>query len=147
MLMLFLDPLLDAIAYGAEVTQLDAIAYGAEVRAALAQTDVMAPTWHRARRQDLCRRAQLCNYKTCLTQLVESKAFNLMVMGSSLMMGIQYFFLSLSLIYFFYCPDFSFMSLICYTKGKCIYYTTVCIARSQTDRNNTVLNMILMARS
>jgi hypothetical protein len=43
--MSFLDPLLGAIANGAEVTQL-----GAEVRAALAQTDVVAPTWHRARR-------------------------------------------------------------------------------------------------
>jgi hypothetical protein len=35
--MSFLDPLLGAIGYGAEVTQLGAIAYGAEVRAALAQ--------------------------------------------------------------------------------------------------------------
>jgi hypothetical protein len=35
--MAFLDPLLDAIAYGAEVTQLGAIGYDAEVRAALAQ--------------------------------------------------------------------------------------------------------------
>jgi hypothetical protein len=48
--MSFLDPLLGAVAYGAEVTQLGAIGYGAEVRAALAQTDVVAPTWHRARR-------------------------------------------------------------------------------------------------
>jgi hypothetical protein len=32
-----LDPLLDAIAYGAEVTQLGTIGYGAKVRAALAQ--------------------------------------------------------------------------------------------------------------
>jgi hypothetical protein len=46
--MSFLDPLLGAVAYGAEVTQLGAIDYGAEVRAALAQTDVVAPTWHRA---------------------------------------------------------------------------------------------------
>jgi hypothetical protein len=30
-LMSFLDPLLGAIAYGAEVTQLDAISYGAEL--------------------------------------------------------------------------------------------------------------------
>jgi hypothetical protein len=49
-LMSFLDPLFGVIAYGAEVTQLGAIGYGAEVRAALAQTDVVAPTWHRARR-------------------------------------------------------------------------------------------------
>jgi hypothetical protein len=35
--MSFLDPLLGAINYGAEVIQLGAIAYGAEVRAALAQ--------------------------------------------------------------------------------------------------------------
>jgi hypothetical protein len=53
--MLFLDPLLGAIANGAEVTQLGAIGYGAEVRAALAQTDVVAPTWHRS-----WRRALLC---------------------------------------------------------------------------------------
>jgi hypothetical protein len=33
--MLFLDPLLGAVACGAEVTQLGAIGYGAEVRAAL----------------------------------------------------------------------------------------------------------------
>jgi hypothetical protein len=44
--MSFLDPLLGAVAYGAEVTQLGAIGYGAEVRAALAQTNVVAPTWH-----------------------------------------------------------------------------------------------------
>jgi hypothetical protein len=35
--MSFLDPLLGAVACGAEVTQLGAIGYGAEVRAALAQ--------------------------------------------------------------------------------------------------------------
>jgi hypothetical protein len=34
--MSFLDPLLGAIAYGAEVTQLGAIDYGAEVGVALA---------------------------------------------------------------------------------------------------------------
>jgi hypothetical protein len=47
----FLDPLLGAVACGAEVTQLGAIGYGAEVLAALAQTDVVAPTWYRARRK------------------------------------------------------------------------------------------------
>jgi hypothetical protein len=50
--MSFLDPLLDAVACGAEVTQLGVIGYSAEVRAALAQTDVVAhvvaPTWYRA---------------------------------------------------------------------------------------------------
>jgi hypothetical protein len=46
--MSFLDPLFGAIGYDAEVTQLGAMYYGAEVRAALAQTDVVAPTWHRA---------------------------------------------------------------------------------------------------
>jgi hypothetical protein len=50
-LMSFSDPLLGAVACGAEVTQLGAIGYGAEVRAALAQTDVVAPTWYRARRR------------------------------------------------------------------------------------------------
>jgi hypothetical protein len=49
--MSFLDPLLGAVARGAEVTQLGAIGYGAEVRAVLAQTDVVAPTCYRARRQ------------------------------------------------------------------------------------------------
>lgn len=39
--MSFLYPLLGAIAYGVEVTQLGAIGYGAEVRAALAQIDVI----------------------------------------------------------------------------------------------------------
>jgi hypothetical protein len=58
--MSFLDPLLGAVACGAEVTQLGAIGYGAEVRAALAQTDVMAPTWYRARRHRSWRRALFC---------------------------------------------------------------------------------------
>jgi hypothetical protein len=55
--MSFLDPLLGAIVYGAEVIQLGAIGYGAKVRAALAQTDVVAPMWHRARRHTSWRRA------------------------------------------------------------------------------------------
>jgi hypothetical protein len=55
--MSFLDSLLGAVAYGAEVTQLGAIGYGAEVRVALAQTDVVAPTWYRARRHRSWRRA------------------------------------------------------------------------------------------
>jgi hypothetical protein len=46
--MSFLNPLLGAIVYGAEVTQLGAISYGAEVRAALAQPECcgaeMAPS-------------------------------------------------------------------------------------------------------
>jgi hypothetical protein len=46
--MTFLDPLLGAVAYGVEVTQLAAIGYGTDVRAAVAQTNVVAPTWHRA---------------------------------------------------------------------------------------------------
>jgi hypothetical protein len=70
--MSFLDPLLGAVACGAEVTQLGArgsgaevtqlgaIGYGAEVRAALAQTDVVAPTWYRARRHRSWRRAPFC---------------------------------------------------------------------------------------
>jgi hypothetical protein len=43
-----LDPLLGAVACGAEVTQFGDIDYGAKVRAALAQMDVVAPTWYRA---------------------------------------------------------------------------------------------------
>jgi hypothetical protein len=63
--MSFLDPLLGAVAYGAEVTQFGAIGYGAEVRAALAQTDGVAPTWHRARRHRSWRRALFCTQNLC----------------------------------------------------------------------------------
>jgi hypothetical protein len=106
-----LDPLLGAIAYGTEVTQLDAIGYGAEVRAALAQPDAVTPTWHRARHQDLWRRARLCNHKACLAQLVQRKALNLVVVGSSGGRSILFFVFVTDL--FFFCPDFLFMSLIC----------------------------------
>jgi hypothetical protein len=58
--MSFLDSLLGAVACGAEVTQLGAIAYGAEVRAALAQTDVVAPMWNRAQCHRSWRRAPFC---------------------------------------------------------------------------------------
>jgi hypothetical protein len=58
--MSFLDPLLGVVAYGAEVTHLGAIGYGAEVRAALAQTDVVALTWYRARRHRFWHRALFC---------------------------------------------------------------------------------------
>jgi hypothetical protein len=58
--MSFLDSLLGAVACGAEVTLLGAIGYGAEVRTALAQTDVVASTWYRARRHRLWRRAPFC---------------------------------------------------------------------------------------
>jgi hypothetical protein len=86
-----LDPLLGAIGYGAEVTQLGAIAYGAEVRATLAHLDAVAPTWHRARRHRSWRRARMCltvllesyKHKTCLAQLVEHKALHHVVLGSS----------------------------------------------------------------
>jgi hypothetical protein len=54
----------------------------------------------------------MCNHKARLAQLVECKAFNLEVMGSSLIVGVQYF-LSLSLIYFFFFVEiFSFMPLL-----------------------------------
>jgi hypothetical protein len=99
--MSFLDSLLGAISYGVEVTQLGAIDLGAEVRAALAQSDVVAPTWHRARRQDLWRRAKLFNHKACLAQSVECKAFNLVVLGSSL---------SGHSIFFWFCHLFVFLS-------------------------------------
>jgi hypothetical protein len=58
--MSFLDPLLGVVACGAEVTQLGAIGYGAEVRVELAQTDVVAPTWYRARRHRSWRQALFC---------------------------------------------------------------------------------------
>jgi hypothetical protein len=86
-----LDPLLGAIAYGAEVTQLGAIGYGAEVRAALAQPDAVALTWHRARRHRSWRRARWCYQRFCckeieqshLAQLVEHKVLNHEVGGLS----------------------------------------------------------------
>jgi hypothetical protein len=45
--------------------------------------DDVVPTWHRAWRQDLWRRARMCNHKACLAQSVEQKTFNLEVLGSS----------------------------------------------------------------
>jgi hypothetical protein len=101
--MSFLDPLLGAIAYGAEVTHLGAIGYGAEVRAALSHPDDVAPTCHRARRQDLWRRARIYNCKARLAQLVECKAHNLEVVGSSPTVGINTFVFALI---FFCCRDF-----------------------------------------
>jgi hypothetical protein len=95
--MSFLDPLLGAIAYGAEVTQLGAIGYGAEVAATLAQTDDVALTWYRARRHRSWRRARFCTQRLS-SSVVERKTLNLVVLGSSPMVGV---FLSLSLIYFF----------------------------------------------
>jgi hypothetical protein len=71
----------------------------------------VASTWYRARRQDLWRRARMCNNKVCLAQLVECNAFNLEVAGSSPMVDVQYFFVFVT--NFFCCPYFSFMSLIC----------------------------------
>jgi hypothetical protein len=85
--MSFLDPLLGTVAYGAEVTQLGAIAYGAEIRASLAHPDVVAPTWHRARRHRSWRRARSYNYKACLAQLVEHKSLILVVVGSNPTVG------------------------------------------------------------
>jgi hypothetical protein len=81
--MSFLDPLLGAVPYGAEI--IGAIGYGAEVRAALAQTNVVASTWYRARRHRSWRRAP---FKTCLAQLVKYKALNLVVVGSSPTVGV-----------------------------------------------------------
>jgi hypothetical protein len=59
-LIAFLDPLLGAIACGAEVTQLGAIGYGAEVRLRWHNPDAVALTWHRAWRHRSWRRARLC---------------------------------------------------------------------------------------
>jgi hypothetical protein len=95
--MLFLDPLLGVIAYGAEVTQLGAIGYGAEVGATLAQTDDVAPTWYQARRHRSWRRAWFCTQRLS-SSVVERKTLNLVVVGSNPIVGV---FLSLSLIYFF----------------------------------------------
>jgi hypothetical protein len=103
--MSFLDSLLGAIANGAEVTQLGAIGYGAEVRATLAQPNDVAPTWYRVRRQDLWRRARICNSKVCLAQSVECKTFNFEVVSSSSIVDVFF--------YHFCCLYFSFMSLIC----------------------------------
>jgi hypothetical protein len=82
--MSFLDPLLGAIANGAEVTQLGAIGYGAELSYV---------------------------HKTCLAQLVELKAFNFGC-GSSPMIGMfSYFFFVFDTV--FLLSRFSFMSPIC----------------------------------
>jgi hypothetical protein len=62
-----------------------------------------ASTWHRARRQDLWRRARIYNHKACLAQLAEHKALNLKVVGSSLTVNI---FFCLCHWFIFYCPDF-----------------------------------------
>jgi hypothetical protein len=59
----------------------------------------------------------MCNHKGCLAQLVERKALNLKVVGSSPTVRVQYF-LSLSLICFFIVQIFSFMPLIC----PCVQY-------------------------
>jgi hypothetical protein len=62
----------------------------------------VAPTQHRARRQDLWRRARLYKHKTYLAQLVECKPLNLVVVRLSLaVVGFLNTFWSLSLIYFF----------------------------------------------
>jgi hypothetical protein len=100
--MSFLDPLLGAIANDAEVTQLGAIGYGDEMRVTLTQTDVVAPTWHRARRHRSWRRAPLC-----IQNLFSS-------VGRAFKPHDRHvFILFLSVTDFFCCPDFSFMSLIC----------------------------------
>jgi hypothetical protein len=74
------------------------------VRVTLAQTDVVAPTWHRHGTElgAIDFGAELYYvHKNCLAQLVELKAFNLVVVGSSSMIGMfSYFFLSLTLIFF-----------------------------------------------
>jgi hypothetical protein len=83
--MSFLDPLLGAVAYGAEVTQLSAIDYGAEVRAALAQTNAVAPT----------------SSAPCLAQSVKYKVLNLLVVGSSPTVGVFNIFCLCHLFVFF----------------------------------------------
>jgi hypothetical protein len=116
--MSFLDPLLGAVAYGAEVTQLGAIGYGAEVRAALAHLERVASTWHRARRHRSWRRARLCyqhfcrihKHKAYLTQLVEHKALNHVVVGSN-----PTFYI---LICFFYVAGFSPRFFYLYQNAK-----------------------------
>jgi hypothetical protein len=85
--MSFLDPLLGAVACGAEVIQLGATGYGAEVRAALAQQT----SWRRRGTElgaiDLG--AELHSIqKTCLAQLVKYKAFKLVVVGLSPTVGV-----------------------------------------------------------
>jgi hypothetical protein len=55
----------------------------------------VAPTWHRARRQDLWRRAQLYNDKARLAQSVECKTFNLEVVG------VRYFFVFVTNLFFY----------------------------------------------
>jgi hypothetical protein len=50
--------------------------------------------------------------KAYLAQLVKYNAFNLVVVGSSLAVGV-FLILFVFVTYLFFCQDFSFMSLIC----------------------------------
>jgi hypothetical protein len=101
--MSFLDPLLGAIANGAEVTQLGAISYGAEVRTMLAQlgrcgADVVPSSAPRSMAP-----SSDYNHKVYLAQSVEHKALNLKVVGSSPTVDdVSIFITNL----FFCCPDF-----------------------------------------
>jgi hypothetical protein len=56
-----------------------------------------------------------CVHETCLAQSVKHKALNLVVVGSSHMVGVFliHTFCLCHWFVFFCCPDFSFMSLIC----------------------------------
>jgi hypothetical protein len=101
--MSFLYPLLGAVAYGAEVTQLGAIGYGAaEVRDTLTQTDVVRRRGTELGAIDLG--AELsCVHETCLAQLVKHKALNLVVVGSSHTVGVF-------LILFVFVTDLLFLS-------------------------------------
>jgi hypothetical protein len=74
-----------------------------------------ASTWHRARRQDLWRRARINNHKACLAQLAERKALNLKVVGSSPTVNIFFVFVT---DLFFIVQIFLFMPLIC----PCVQY-------------------------
>jgi hypothetical protein len=53
--------------------------------------NAVAPPWRRARRQDLWRRARLFKHKAYLAQLVECKPLNVVVVGSSSTVCVQYF--------------------------------------------------------
>jgi hypothetical protein len=135
--MSFLDPLLGAVAYGAEVTQpgaigydaevlrwhkrlLGAVAYGAEVtQPGAIGYDAEVLRWHK-RTSWRRRGTELgaidisaefnCVHKTCLAQSVKHKALNLMVVSSSYMMNVFLILFVFVTDLFFFCPDFSLMS-------------------------------------
>jgi hypothetical protein len=83
----FLDPLLGAIAYGAEVTQLGAIGDGAEVCAVVTQPGRRGNNVAPSSAPRSMAPSSDYNHKVCLAQSVERKTLNLKVVGLSPTVG------------------------------------------------------------